>query len=514
MEDIITRLKDILESEASLVVENVSVLSQEDDIGKTIQDDRFKKIKDLVAQFENKDDNFYSELIKVFSDYIDKLFARRADSLNVILNDSNGKQSNLQFDRFNNYIAYKMKSANEEFGKKLFDYVCDMLQEHPDITLDADTLKKLLNRNPQVFTYSIDRECYYRSLDFQRLANILKSNGTLKKSGMNVSQVYQLLIDTFQLTDENVFITLVTPKQFNEDHTALDDFLKICTARTFISVTNIIIKYYDEDFDRFSLLKGRKEKNFFESIIIEALKNLNDNHKNIDLILQVIEDENIQINYGFCWATYAGESELRSEIVSTEDRRLLKAIFKSEEDIEAYYSSGYARLIITELYADLGEYDKAFEQFFKHYRRDQDFLDFDDDFERVGFARSKASWMYQDSIETFIHALVRAFSYDQIEYSKAKAMIDKLLSYEEIKYINLYQTLCHLIEFFKEEDMLSILNRLLEKNRAGEIKFISAQDERSENYKVRIASSDEIKNDVMHIREAIEDKKKYRMSPK
>ena len=61
-------IKKVLDSDAGLIVEDM--LKPDD---KKVVDNRFFLIKQNVELIENKDDDFYAELIKLIVNYIDQL---------------------------------------------------------------------------------------------------------------------------------------------------------------------------------------------------------------------------------------------------------------------------------------------------------------------------------------------------------------------------------------------------------------------------------------------------------
>jgi len=171
----------------------------------------------------------------------------------------------------NSHFNHNLTTADYYLSRSLFNYICTILENNKDIKLDINTLKLMLNRNPKLFTLSVEEDYLTRQFNFKRLAVCLKRNETLKKSNIQIDEIYQLLIDTYQIDNESVFPNLINSEQFKENHKKLDDFLETCNSKTFVNITNIIIRKLDENFDRITFIKKKNKENYIENLIISIL---------------------------------------------------------------------------------------------------------------------------------------------------------------------------------------------------------------------------------------------------
>ena len=190
-------IKRILDSDAGLIVRDISR-------GKELIDNRFALIVQCIEQAENKDDSFYAKLIRLVSGYIDKLYDGETDVPTTVF-DENGKELELEYDRLSFSDRVNLNLANKYLTKKLFEYVCSILEANKDVELDVETLKRLLNRSPKKNTLSVEEELLYRPFDYKRLVEIINKNGILKKLNISVDDIYQILYETWQLNNEGVF---------------------------------------------------------------------------------------------------------------------------------------------------------------------------------------------------------------------------------------------------------------------------------------------------------------------
>ena len=95
MQNALEKIKKILDSDAGLINNKEKVV-----------DNRFKLIKQNISLIENKDDDFYSELISLISNYIDKLYDSKIDDFPIIVFDENGERIPQEYDT-------EMKSVEE-----------------------------------------------------------------------------------------------------------------------------------------------------------------------------------------------------------------------------------------------------------------------------------------------------------------------------------------------------------------------------------------------------------------
>jgi len=173
--------------------------------------------------------------------------------------DENEDLIQQEYDELESSDIKKLCHVNRNLAGELFEYVCDILEKNKDIKLDREILTKLLNRNPKLFSLSVEQNYFYRNFDFERLVAILNKNETLKKSNISIDDIYQILVDTCQIDNEEIFGYLISSEDFQKNHQKIDEFLNECNGKAFADITNIIIKYFDKDYDRISIVKKRKE---------------------------------------------------------------------------------------------------------------------------------------------------------------------------------------------------------------------------------------------------------------
>ena len=167
-------IKKVLDSDAGLIVEDM--LKSDD---KKVVDNRFSLIKRNGELIENKDDYFYAELIKLIGNYIDRLYDKDVKYFPSIVLDEAGERTTQDYDELNSSDMFNLTKANKELSEKLFEYVCGILKNNKDIKLDIEILKRLLNRNPKLFTFSVDENYLYRTFDYKKLIKIIYENQIL-----------------------------------------------------------------------------------------------------------------------------------------------------------------------------------------------------------------------------------------------------------------------------------------------------------------------------------------------
>lgn len=268
----------------------------------SIIDNRLNIIKQKVYEFENKNDFFYSMLIKLIGISLGEIYNRKFRNWIGLVLDKNEERipqrTDIIFSRYNiSDTIDKIEQADRDFSVKLFEYVCDILENNKDIMLDVETLTSLLDRDPNLYSSTLEGHYYYRLYNFSKLAKIIKANKTLEKSNISLDDVYQILIQTFQLNNEDVFVNLVKPEEFKKNHEAVNLALLECYANIFIEITNIIRKCLDKNFDRLAITKSRNN-NFCEKMIIILLSS-NIDEEDMDFINKILNDDDIKIDYNF-----------------------------------------------------------------------------------------------------------------------------------------------------------------------------------------------------------------------
>ena len=500
MKNNLTSIKEILESEANLLVnlDDVKKLSKRDNnIIKKVVDNRFELVKKSIDSIDDKSDMFYAKLIQIISTYINQLYDRKIDFCNVKINSSSFSKEldSLDTKYFNSKDSVILAKANRELSKQLFDYICYILENNKDIKLDIETLKCLLNRNSKLFTLSVEKSYLYRPFDYKKFAKIINKNETIEKSKISLDEIYQLLLDTYQIDNDSVFSELVKPEQFNQNHKKVDEILTWCNAETFVKVTNIIRHYFDKNFDRLSIVKKRNNNKFCEKLIIELLHWYTDK-EDYDLIHQILVDSEIEIDYDFCFTDYVGETNLKSIIALSGNKTIINDLLSKEENIQNCYGHGNNFVRLYTLYAIVGNYEKALINFRENYNFKYDLDDEDENWDRFGFAYG--SWGYKDSFVEFISSMCTSFKENSIDYPIIVNLISSAINSENVKFINLSETLIPIQEVLAPDDFKLLIDALVEKYNSGKLGFLNVTEHMSmfTRYKIDIANKDEIQKQL------------------
>lgn len=482
-------IRNILNSEPKLLVGGNKA-----DIKVELTDNRFELLKQNVNLLKNKDDEFYAGLIKLISGSFDELYDGEIKDFSKIIIDKDNILTSL--DDYNNISSrydFKISRVNKDFATNMFNYICDILEKNKNIKLDKETLTKLLNRNPELFTLTTEPDDYlYRLFDFERISKILNKNQTLKKSNISIDEVYQLLIDTCQIDNQGVFGNLVSPEEFKENNKKIVAFLKECTSKGFVDITNIITRKLDENFDRLSIIKERKNGDFWERVIIQFLRCYLDAEE-ANFIHELLNDEERSIDYSLHFSDFAGQTSLRELMALSENETIIKDLLSKEENIHDYYGHGERMISLYMLYAIIGEYEQALNVFQKKYHYASGFTDdFVNGFNEDGYARG--DFFYEDSLASFIEKICTSFNNKDIEYSTRVNIISRILNSENVKYINLEETLPLLKDALNDDDFSLLLDSFIEKYKSGKLGFIvvSELEEMYSRYDIRIASDEQV----------------------
>ena len=102
-------IKRILDSDAGLIIEDMSQSKN-----KKVIDNRLGLIKQIVNQADNKDDKFYTRLIKLISYYINQLYNEKVEDFPSIVYDGKFKKVEQKYDELNLNDMFNLKKANEE----------------------------------------------------------------------------------------------------------------------------------------------------------------------------------------------------------------------------------------------------------------------------------------------------------------------------------------------------------------------------------------------------------------
>lgn len=487
------KIKIYLDSQAGLIV------SQTDETEKNVVDNRIKLIEKEISLIENKDDEFYSELIKLISVYIDKLYETEINDFPNIVFDINGKLIPQNYNILNANDKYHLKRANRDFSVILFNYVCNILENNKDIKLDIETIKRILNRNPKPFGFSVEEIYLCRNFNFEKLVKIMSDNQTLKKSNINIDTIYQILIDAYQIDNGEIFRNLVNPDEFKENNAKIIDLLNLCNAKTFVGITDIIIGYFDKEFDRLAIAKKRAKKGFYERLIISLLTSYM-TEKDSFLIHQILNDEEISINYNFYYSDYFGQSSLKELLAFSNDRNIIRDLLSKPENIQNCYFNGDYRIQLYRLYAILGNYEKAIELFEKNYNYSHDFTE---DYTN-GFKNKCATgdFTYKDSLVEFVRDICISFEKDEVDYNYKKDIINRILDSKNVLYINIDEVLPMIKNTLSSDYFTETLNVLEEKYKSGKLGFIAVDEKDSfyEKYTIRLATEEEIFNSLVRLK--------------
>ena len=393
---------------------------------------------------------------------------------------------------------FNLKKANEKLSKNLFEYVCSILEANKDIKVDIKTLKRLLNRNPKLFSLFIEKTYLYRDFNYKKLVKIMNENGTLEKSNINIDDIYQILFDTCQLNNQDVFCGLVSPEQFSQNHQKIDEMLSRINAKAFVEITNIIRCNFDKNFDRLSFAKNRSKDKFCESLIIELLHYYTkDEDEDCNLIHQILIDPEIQIDYDRYYADYIGQTNLKSLIALSKNPIIIKDLLSKEQNVQDYYWHGETSIQLFRLYGIIGDYEKALTNFNTIYNYMHDYTEeFDDDFNRVG--HTYAGWDYKDFIAEFINDICTSFNKQKVDYSMRKTIINEILNNDKVKYINLEETLPAVQDVLSDEDFKTLLDTLVLKRDSGNLGFIVTEENTEysffNRYVIRLSSEEEVQD--------------------
>lgn len=488
--DILKDIEKVLKSDAGLIIDDKSEV--------TVIDNRFLLVKEIVNSIKNESDDFYTELIKLIANNIDHLYDDYVRDFPTVVYDEDRNIIPQEYNELNSSNMFHLTNANRKFAQDLFKYVCIILYNHKDVKLDVETLKRLLNRNPKLFSFSVEESYLFRTFDFEKLAKLLNKNNTLEKSNISIDEIYQILIDTCQINNDSIFGNLVNLEQYKENHQKVDEILTWCNAKTFVEIIRIIKKNFDKELDVFSIVKKRNKNKFYERLIIEIL-NSHANNEEYDLIHQILTDPDIEIDYKLYSTDYSGQTDLKSTIALSKNRTLINDLLKKEKNIQNYYSHGDFGIELYSLYAIVGDYEKALENFEAKYNFKHDLDDEDNYWDRFGYAHG--SYGYEDSLARFISKMCNSFKEDGVEYSKIVNYIKRIINSKNITYINLIETLKPIKEVLTGEDFKLLIQALLEKHNSGNLGFVVVNECFStfDRYIINIAKEDEIESQLNEI---------------
>lgn len=492
MEKKFNEIKNVLKSSPFLIIDKEGYPRTEDN--------RITCVKRLISNDKKKNTQYYNELLKVLAYYVNEIYDRDILYASSIAYNKNGEAYEQEWEELNSFSIRKIIPANHQFAIELFNYICDILEENPDVTLDTETLIHLLNRNPKLFELTVDQSYLYRLFNFERLASILEKNDTIKKSNISLDNIYDILIKTCQINNEEIFKKLVNSEQFKSNHEKIDEIMKQVNSKIFAEIYNIIVNNFDKEYDGKSILKNRKNDNYIERVIISLLGSKKTN-ETFNFIHTLLSDDDLTINYDCSAGDYYGPSDLKSLIALSNNRTIIADMLKDEKNIQQYYDHGSNDTYLYQLYAIIGDYDKAVDNFLEHYNQQYDFSEeYENDFNNKGF--TYASLTHKDSLVIFLNNLNNSFIIDEIDYEKKRDIIYKTMNNMDnmnIKYIDLDKTLTILNELLDTNDFKALLKKIIKKYNNGELYFTEVKfnvgfEDINEYYIIKLISSEKLNN--------------------
>ena len=497
MENLFKHIDEIIKSAPPLTIDingngKLPPLKLDDDERK---DHRIELIKEEVNQFKEKDNNFYTELIKLMASYLGELYDYEIEMEYTVLDENDNQIEYIQ-DIIEEYKS-RFHSRNRTLSKNLYNYICDILKENKEIKLDIELLKKLFNIDPKPSTLYSNGGYYERDFDFKRLASILKENETLEKSNIGINDIYQLLLDSYQIAHEDIFTALVTPENFNKDHKKIDEVLTSCTPRLFAILTSIIVNNYDENYDRMSLLKQNQEKkDYIEHTIIEFF-DIRKSDKDYDFIHKILTDESININYDLFYADYMGSTDLRSIIAFNSNKIIIQDFLRKPENIRKYYRNGFSIKPLYSLYVTAGDLENALNSFEETYNYRLEFsIDSKGDISETGWAYGDIN--YENQLAEFIKYICESLEKENTKEQDKKAIISRILNCERVKFIDIEKTLPIIKETLTKEEFNQIIEELITRYNNNQLNFITVNESRPNDsiyrfYTIQVANEEEVK---------------------
>lgn len=517
-----------MEAIDEIINQNLNVTLNPD--GVTIKDTRLEKLQEAVAQEKNKDHTFYQNLIRNILKGMEKIEEQMINGPDYtgIITDSRGfplpsyldlyrnqhqilmQQDAKKFQDFLQYgyelnnsleqenisvslkqkidnasiqlkrINYYFDRANINLSNALFAYIGKLIQENPDITLSYDTLRVLLDTQPAPFYDSIENLYYSkRQYNFQSLAEILKQNNTLKKSGLSIEDTYQLLIDTHQIHKPEMWLALLTPEEVqSSSHQVLDDFLNGCDISTFITINDFFAKLFDPSYDPYTKLIKRIQKNpEMATTILERLCRKASTEQDYNFIADVLTNKNITIDYNKQFRDYINDTgyTITSSLALTRNPKILSILMQDSN--KKYYFYGYngATFITSyEIDAILGDYENSIQKFRTQYRDMQNYSAYVDNPEE----KLKKQEPFEippyatDILVQYMDTLTKSFGKRQISKEMQKNILIRIFESDCIGYMNLEEVLEKLQESQTKENMEAIITILQRRSQQGQIHFI------------------------------------------
>lgn len=459
---ILKRIEQILQSDAEAKIEHVR-RGPELITKITIEDNRFHNIEQLIKQIKQKNNKNYRKLIELISDYIGPIYDKKDFDQGTVCS-----------------VEYydKQSDANHKFVEQLFNYICKILTSNPNISLNVETLKKLLKKRTRKELSQI------RLLDFKELANILRQNKTLQRSEISTSETYQILIETFQLRNKEVFTALITQEQFNENHELIDKFLKICNAYDFVNITDIIKKEFDPEFNESALASKNTSKHFVEDLIYYLIGNRRKNEeRDYALMHTVLSDKNRTIDFHTHYDRLENEDiELYIIIQMFGNQTIIKDMIEHPNAKDIYgFNSIMASLRLFEMRCHIGEYEKFLDEL--NQNKGAEYLsqnnEIDSCFKQTGYIELDKE---PENLRTYyISKICDSLKSQNIDYNRIIHIISLIINDDNLNYFEPDYILPKLQELLSEEDFKDLLNVIAQKQKEGKLTLIEWKQESTNN---------------------------------
>ena len=379
-------------------------------------------------------------------------------------------------------IQRQVTRSDRRLAENLFRYIGTILENYPDITLKKETITRLFNTNPELFPFSVDEIYDDRMLDYVSLAAIMNQNKTLEKSGFTTEDTLKLLIDTYQVRNEEIWREFLTPKQLQTSHQTIDEFLSHCNAKMFVHISNIITRNFDSNYDRYTLIKEHsKDNKAFPTAVLKELSHVAETEADYQLMKRLLTDDEIQIDWNLSHRDYFSETDinLKTDLALTRNPKILSILLQDSNRIHTYYSYDEAIYIsLFEIYAILGDYEKSIQTFEEKFHDNQNYASYVDNPQKKlqkGIPIVIPPY-FQDVFTQYIETLVKSFEDRKINETKRKEILSRVFNSKTITYINPAEVLEEIEPTLSKETFQELVTRLREREQNGEIRFVTREE--------------------------------------
>ena len=379
-------------------------------------------------------------------------------------------------------IQRQVTRSDRRLAENLFRYIGTILENYPDITLKKETITRLFNTNPELFPFSVDEIYDDRMLDYVSLAAIMNQNKTLEKSGFTTEDTLKLLIDTYQVRNEEIWREFLTPKQLQTSHQTIDEFLSHCNAKMFVHISNIITRNFDANYDRYTLIKEHsKDNKAFPTAVLKELSHVAETEADYQLMKRLLTDDEIQIDWNLSHRDYFSETDinLKTDLALTRNPKILSILLQDSNRIHTYYSYDEAIYIsLFEIYAILGDYKKSIQTFEEKFHDNQNYASYVDNPQKKlqkGIPIVIPPY-FQDVFTQYIETLVKSFEDRKINETKRKEILSRVFNSKTITYINPAEVLEEIEPTLSKETFQELVTRLREREQNGEIRFVTREE--------------------------------------